>query len=168
MGDVAADIEQLTNSSFIKSELARLDRRFQGSSGKPIEGAVKQDLINLVREALKPLADWVEAVQSLRGRDARAAHWSAGEVANMRTAVLERRDGALTSLEGFTSHHDPLTAAAAHAAATSLTATFDILQGTLTLPVQEPAPALALTAELLKVPGVSVDTALGQVTLPPE
>ena len=132
---VAADIEKLTNSSFIKGELLTLDRRFQGASGKPIEGAGKQDLLNLVQEALKPLADWVEAVRSLDGRESRAERWSAGEVADMRSAVLERREGVLTAIETFTRHNEPMTAAAAYAAAASLIATFDILQGTRTLPV---------------------------------
>ena len=113
--DVAAEIEQLSNSNFIKSQLDTLDRRFQGSSGNRLQGAGKQDLLNLVQEALKPLADWVEAVRSLGGRDAHATHWSAGEVAEMRSAVLERRHGVLTTLERLTSHNDPLTAAAAHA-----------------------------------------------------
>ncbi len=84
----------------------------------------------------------------------------------MRSAVLERREGVLTAIETFTRHNEPLTAAAAYAAAASLIATFDILQGTRTLPVWEPAPALVLTAELLKVPGVHVNAALEQVTLP--
>jgi hypothetical protein len=163
--EVAAEIERLTTSSFVKSELDKLDRRFQGSSSKPIEGASKQNLLNLVQEALKPLTDWVEAVRSLVGRDARAEHWSAGEVADMRSAVLERRAGVLAALNGLPGQSDPLTAAAVHATTASLTGTFDILQGTRTLPVREPAPALVLTAELLKVPGVSVDSALEQVTL---
>lgn len=164
--DVTAEIEQLSNSNFIKSQLDTLDRRLQGSSGKRLQGAGKQDLLNLVEETLKPLADWVEAVRSLGGHDAHATHWSAGEVAEMRSAVLERRHGVLTTLERLTSHSDPLTVAAAHAAHASLTVTFDILHGTRTLPVREPAPALTLTAELLKVPGVSVDTVLRHVTLP--
>ena len=164
--EVAARIERLSDGSFVKNELDKLDQRFRASSGKPIQGAGRQDLLNLVQEALVPLADWVAAVGSVSGRDVRAENWSAGEVAAMRSAVLQRRDGVLTALENLTNHNDPLTAAAAHAAVASLTGTFDILQGTGTLPAREPAPALALTAELLKVPGASVDTALRQVTLP--
>ena len=164
--EVAARVERLGDGSFVKNELDKLDQRFRASSGKPIQGASRQDLLNLVQEALVPLADWVAAVRSVSGRDVRAENWSAGEVAAMRSAVLQRRDGVLIALENLTNHSDPLTAAAAHAAVASLTGTFDILQGTGTLPAREPAPALALTAELLKVPGASVDMALRQVTLP--
>ena len=164
--EVAASIERLGDGSFVKNELDKLDQRFRAASGKPIQGAGRQDLLNLVQEALVPLADWVAAVGSVSGRDARAANWSTGEVAAMRSAVLERRDSVLAALENLTNNKDPLTAAAAHAALASLTWTFDILQGSGTLPAREPAPALALTSELLKVPGASVDTALRQVSLP--
>lgn len=165
--EVAADIERLSDHGFIKSELDTLDRRFQGASGKPIEGSGRQDLLNLVQEALKPLADWIQAVRSLGAREARAEHWAAGEVGEMRTAVLARRDGVLAALAALADHGDPLVASASEAAAASLTATFGILAGTATLPVREPAPALVLTAELLKVPGVTVDSALEDVSLPP-
>ena len=164
--EVISDIKRLSDSGFVRGELDDLDRRFQRSSGKRIEGAGKQDLLNLVQEALRPLADWVEAVRSIGGREARAAHWSTGEVAAMRSVVLERRDDVVTALQRFAGHGDPFVAAAATAAIASLTATFDILQDSRALPPREPFPALPLTAELLKFPGVSVDTALQRITLP--
>jgi hypothetical protein len=166
IAEVVAHIERLSDSSFIKSELDQLDRHYQGSSGKPIEGAGRRDLLNLVQEALKPLADWVAAVGSLGARNARVEHWSVGEVADMRAAVLDRRDGVLAAFQQLAAHSDELTSAAAQAGAVSLTGTFDILQNTRTLTVREPFPALVLTAELLKVPGSVVDSGLGQIMTP--
>ncbi|MGH3402320.1 MAG: hypothetical protein ACRDRJ_07375 [Streptosporangiaceae bacterium] len=163
---VVGSIEKISDSGFIKGELDQLDRHYQGSSGKPIEGAGRRDLLNLAQEALKPLGDWVAAVRSLDGRDTRAEHWGAGEVADMRAAVLARREGVLTAFRHLAGHDDQLTRAAAQAGAASLAGTFDILQNIWELPVRESAPALVLTAELLKVPGAIVDAGLGQIATP--
>ncbi|WP_394619090.1 hypothetical protein JNUCC0626_08325 [Lentzea sp. JNUCC 0626] len=166
--EVADFVDKLSTSSFIKSELDKLDRRFQGTSGKPIEGAGRQDLLNLVQEALKPLADWVVAVRSLDNREMLDRHWSAGEVAEMRRAVLDRRGGVLGALENLTHHNDPLTAAAARAASHAMITTFNILEGTRKLPAREPSPELVLTVELLKLADATVDHGTECVVAPRE
>ncbi len=166
LDDVVADLARLTDSSYLRSTIDTLDRRFQGSSGKPIEGAGRQDLLNLVSEALSPLADWVETVRAIGVQQTRGQHWSAAEIATLRTLVLDRATAALGALEAQLSHPDALTAAAARAAHASLTGTFAVLDGTGVLPAGEPSPQQALTVELLRVPGATVDVALGAVTAP--
>ncbi|MGI8333690.1 hypothetical protein ACRYCC_27390 [Actinomadura scrupuli] len=163
--EAASAILGLGDAAHVAREIDMLDRKFKGMSGKPIEGAGRQDLVNIIHEAIQTLAKWTEAVLSLR-RSGTAQHWSTGEVADMRTAVLDRRQSVLAALAAQSEHTDPLLAAASRVAVTSLTLTFAVLDGEAALPAGEPAPAFALTAELLKVPGAVVDAVLGRVTVP--
>ncbi len=163
--EVAAAIAHLADSSNVKDEIDILDRKFQGTSGKPIEGAGRQDLITLVREVLTPLAEWVSAVQSLTGRDDKST-WSTGEVADMRASVLGTGDALFRALKELEGNNDPLTAAAAKAATASLKGTFEVLQGARTLPSPELAPTYVLSAELAKLPGVVLDGTLDEFVPP--
>ncbi|TDD00571.1 hypothetical protein E1292_28365 [Nonomuraea deserti] len=165
VNEATSVIQGLCDAAHVTREIDTLDRRFRGTSGKPIEGAGRQNLINLVQEAIQALASWAEAVLSLQ-RSGAAQQWSTGDVADMRAAVLDRRQAVLAALAAQTEHTDPMLAAASRAAATSLTLTFDVLDGGVALPIGEPAPAFVLTAELLKVPGAVIDTALSHVTVP--
>lgn len=165
VNEVASAIRRLDDASHIAREIDTLDRKFKGMSGKPIEGSGRQDLVNLAQEAIQTVASWTEAVLSLQ-RSGNSQQWSTGEVADMRAAVLDRSEAVLAALSAQSEHPDPLLAAASRAAAASLALTFAVLHGEAALPPREPAPAFALTAELLKVPGAVVDTALGRVTLP--
>ncbi|WP_143046942.1 AAA family ATPase [Amycolatopsis xylanica] len=161
--EVAADIERLADSDYVKDELDALDGQYQGNSGKPIEGAGRRDLLDLAREALTPLAEWVTVVRSL-SRDNGQSAWGTGEVADMRTAVLGRSDAVAEALKDLAGHDDPMIAAAAAAAISSLDETFAVLRGARTLASVEQAPEYVLTAELAKVPGAMIDNE--QVILP--
>ncbi|WP_410582289.1 AAA family ATPase [Amycolatopsis sp. lyj-108] len=161
--EVAAAIERLASSTFVRNELDALDGQYQGSSGKPIEGAGRRDLLDLAREALTPLAEWVTVVRSLRHDDGQST-WGTGEVADMRAAVLGRSDAVAVALKELAGHDDPMVAAAAMAAAASLEETFGVLRGARTLTSVEPAPEYVLTAELAKMPGAVIDNE--RVTLP--
>jgi hypothetical protein len=165
--EVAAAIAHLADGVNVKEEIDLLDRRFQGTSGKPIEGAGRRDLVGLVREVLTPLAEWVSAVQTLTGRDGKSA-WSTGEVADMRASVLRKGDALFVALNDLEGNNDPLTAAAAKAAAASLRSTFDVLEGVRTLSPAELAPAYVLSAELAKLSGVALDDSLEQFMPPPD
>jgi hypothetical protein len=165
VNEVASAIRRLGDAGHVAREIDTLDRKYKGSSGKPIEGAVRQDLVNLVAEAVQTLADWTEAVLSIQ-RSGTAQQWSTGEVADMRAVVLGHSAAVLTILNAQSEHSDPLLAAASRAAAASLMLTFAVLDGSSKLPSGEPAPAFVITAELLKVPGALIDTALSRVTKP--
>ncbi|RSN33168.1 hypothetical protein DL990_14250 [Amycolatopsis sp. WAC 01416] len=161
--EVAAAIERLASSAFVKSELDALDGQYQGSSGKPIEGAGRRDLLDLARDALTPLAEWVTVARSLR-HDVGQSTWGTGEVADMRAAVLVRSDAVAVALKELAGHDDPMIAAAAMAAVGSLEETFGVLRGARTLTSVEQAPEYVLTAELAKMPGAMIDNE--RVSLP--
>ncbi|GAA1738356.1 hypothetical protein [Nonomuraea bangladeshensis] len=165
VNEVTSVIQRLGEASHVAREIDILDRKLRGTSGKPIQGAGRQNLINLVQEAIQALAGWAEAVLSLQ-RSGAGRHWSTGDVADMRATVLDRRKAVLAAMAAQTEHTDPLLAAASRAAATSLTLTFAVLAGEAALSVGEPVATFVLTAELLKVPGAIVDTALSHVTVP--
>jgi hypothetical protein len=163
---VVTELARLNDSTFVRSSIDGLDRRFQGASGRPIEGAGRQDLHALFTEAMRPMADWVDNVRARNGEASRSQHWSTGEVAALRTVVFDRRSAALAALDEMRGHTDELVAAAAAAAHTSLADTLAILDGSATLPVSEPTPQQALTLELLRVTNARVDSDLGEITAP--
>ncbi|WP_347059735.1 hypothetical protein ABC795_04625 [Blastococcus sp. HT6-30] len=163
--EVVSAIRRLSDSSTITREIDDLDRRFRGVSGRPIEGAGRQDLVTLAAETVQALAAWADAVLSLK-RSSTAQTWSTSVIAEMRQAVLACRAQVLAALHTQAGHSDPLLAAAAAAAAQSLTLTFAVLDGEQSLPAGEPTPGLALSVELLKVPGASAGTGMAQVRLP--
>lgn len=163
--DVIRVIRRLSDNSQVSREIEELDRKFRGASGKPVEGASRQDLVNLIQETVQTLTGWTDLVLALQ-RSNTPQQWSTVEVTQMTTALRERRRSVLNALEAQSENSDPLLAAASRAAATSLTLTFDLLEGEARLAAGEPAPAFALTAELLKVPGADVDTALSRVATP--
>jgi|GEM_PF-3984896 len=165
VNDVATIIRQLADNSHVTRELDTLDRRFKGISGRSLEGAGRQDLVNLVQEVIQPLSEWTKAVLSVR-HSGGAHTWSSSEVADMRNEVLTRQDAVLTALLAQSEHGDPILAASSRAAIASLTLTFAVLAGADALAAEEPTAAFALTGELLKVPGAVIDDALGHVTIP--
>jgi hypothetical protein len=105
VNEVASAIRRLGDASHIAREIDSLDRRFKGSSGKPIEGSGRQDLVNLAQETVQTLAGWTESVLSLQ-RSGNSQQWSNGEVADMRTAVLDRREAVLAALAAQSEHPD--------------------------------------------------------------
>ncbi|MFB9905532.1 ATP-binding protein [Allokutzneria oryzae] len=165
VNEVSAALATLSDSSAVTGELDLLDRKLRGSGGKPVEGAGRQALLNLVQEALRPLAEWTETVLSLT-RANRRDTWSTGEITAMREALLTSRPAVVEALMKQAQHSDRMVAAAARAAIGSLTMTFSVLEGKRALLAREPAPELVLTGELLKVPGASIDLSLSKVTAP--
>ncbi|MFJ7212891.1 hypothetical protein [Amycolatopsis sp. NPDC098790] len=164
--DTVLDLaRKLGDPTFVKEQIAVLDRKFKGNSGRSIEGAGLRDLENLASEALQALTGWAESVVSV-GRTSRPGEWSAGEVSDMRAVMLARRDAVLAAFAARGEHDDPMIAAAARGGARVMAATFDLLERGLPLSGREPSPALALSVDLLKVPHSSVDHVLGKVSVP--
>jgi hypothetical protein len=155
LGAVTAAVVKLSDHASLGKEIDILDRRFKGSSGKPIEGAARQDLLALAADGLARVSAWLEA-----------AGWTTADLTEMRSEVLTHAGPALTALTEQTARDDALAGAAAVAAAQSLTATFALLDGTGALPAGETLPDVVLTSELLKVPGAVVDVTSGLVTPP--
>ncbi|SEH03929.1 AAA domain-containing protein [Nonomuraea solani] len=163
--EVTNAIQRLGDPAHIAREIDALDRELRGTSGKPLQGAGRQNLVNLAQEAMQTLVGWAEAVLALQ-RSGTAQEWMTGDVADMRAAVLARRQAVLAALAAQAQHTDPLLAAASRAAASSLEVTFSVLAGEAAFPAGEPTATFVLTAELLKVPGAVVDATLSRVTVP--
>ncbi|MGI6876383.1 AAA family ATPase [Amycolatopsis sp. 3B14] len=164
--DTVLDLaRKLGDPTFVKEQIAVLDRKLKGNSGRSIEGAGLRDLENLASEALQALTGWAESVVSV-GRTSRPDEWSAGEVSDMRAVMLARRDAVLAAFAERGEHDDPMVAAAARGGARVMAATFDLLERGLPLSAREPSPALALSVDLLKVPEASVNHILGKVSVP--
>ncbi|MCW2749995.1 MAG: hypothetical protein JWR83_1105, partial [Aeromicrobium sp.] len=163
--ETAATMVRLSDPSEINRELDMIDGTLRGRGGKPLDGPGRHDLVNLVTEVRRPVSAWVEAVLAVAEHKRNSGNsWAAQELSDMRIAVLARADAVLDALEE--SATDPLYAAAAHAAASSLPVTFALLDGDASLSISEPPAALVLTGELLKVEGATVEPGLGNVTLP--
>ena len=166
IGSVTASALQLADHGTIAKEIDTLDRLFKGNSGKPIEGASRQNLFALASDALAQVSAWLEVVAALRATSASGDSWATGELMGMRTIVLEHADAALTALDEQTPRDDAVAGAAVVAARASLEETFALLGGTRALPPGEMLPDVALTAELLKIKGASVEPTSGFVTPP--
>ena len=164
--DVETRVQHLSDPSVRERVIDELDAHFRGTSGKPIEGAGRQDLHALVLETLRPVRSWLEltaAMAQTGGQD----EWTTGEVADMRSALLAQRDQALAALTAqTTSSKSALVTAAADAAHASLTQTFSLLDGTESLHAGEPRVTVALDLELLKADSVAVGEA-GTLALEP-
>jgi hypothetical protein len=164
--EVTSRVLELSGHGVISKEIDWLDAKFKGNSGKPIQGAVRQDLITLAEDALHRVSAWLESINALDSATQGGAAWATSELTEMRDVVLSHADSALASLETHIGRGDAFAGAAAVAARDSLHVTFELLRGKLSLPVREPSADLALTAELLKVPGATVEPASGLVTAP--
>ncbi|MFZ0119852.1 MAG: hypothetical protein WAL99_10490 [Pseudonocardiaceae bacterium] len=163
--ETAATMVRLSDPREANRELDTIDRMLRGRGAKPLDGACRRDVINLISEARRPISAWVEAVLAAaeHQRDS-GKSWAVQELAVMRTAVLSRTDAVLDALKESAS--DPLCAAAAHSAASSLAVTFALLDGAASLSIKEPPAGLVRTGELLKVEGATVEPGLGNVTVP--
>jgi hypothetical protein len=158
--EVTAQVLHLSGHGAIGKEIDRLDTKYKGNSGKPIQGAGRQDLVNLATDALHRVSAWLDSVTALEHATQTGSTWATGELTDMRAAVLEHASDALAALDAQTGRSDAV------AARDSLATTFALLDGSAALPPREPLADLALTAELFKVPGATVEPASGLVTVP--
>ncbi|RCG32719.1 hypothetical protein DQ384_04370 [Sphaerisporangium album] len=156
---VAAEVRRLSQPDEVVKELDKLDHRhIRASSGKPVEGLARRNLLGLMTESLMVVSEWTEAVTALNRQMAGGRAWATEEIATMRATIRECEKGVLAGLAAQSAGTDnPLVAAAAEAASRSMKEIFDLLEGDTKLPLGEVPADLALTAELLKVPGATLD-----------
>ena len=164
VADVRKEVLKLSAHGAINKDIDQLDAKYRATSGKPLQGSGRQDLVNLAEEALHRVSTWLERVSALEGLAQPGQEWATGELTEMRDVVLSRAADALATLRVQGGRGGTVERAAALAAHESLTVTIGLLDGTGTLPGREPPADLALTAELLKVPGATVEPALGRVS----
>lgn len=163
---VREQVRHLSGHGVISKDIDRLDAKYKGHSGKQLQGAGRQDLVNLAEDALRRVSSWLEGIAALEGAIQPGQEWTTTELTAMRDAVVSRAPDALEALRAQTGRGDTVARAAAKAAHDSLDLTVGLLVGTATLPGREPPADLALTGELLKVPGATIDPTLGRVSAP--
>ncbi|MGW2549034.1 hypothetical protein [Streptomyces sp. NPDC001635] len=150
---VREQAERLSKLAEVSNEIDRMDRKYRSSSGKPLQGSGRQDLVHLVERAAGLVKEWCLAVDSTRRGDRCDGNRAAKEISSLRQYLLDGREAALGELERPARRSDTLAAATAWAARASMEELFAMLAGdTVTRRSGGPSdPELVLDAELLKV-----------------
>ncbi|WP_329172525.1 hypothetical protein OG754_10910 [Streptomyces decoyicus] len=145
--------ERLSKLSEINSEIDRMDRKYRSSSGKPLQGSGRHDLVHVVERAVGLAKEWCLAVDGARRGDRSDGNRAAKEISSLRQSMLARRDAVLTELERLAKRPGTVAAAAAWAARSAMEELFALLSGgTGTGNHRSGAdPELVLDVELLKV-----------------
>ncbi|MGV9760244.1 hypothetical protein ACWDUC_31110 [Streptomyces tricolor] len=145
--------ERLSKLTEISNEIDRMDRRHRSSSGKPLQGSGRQDLVHLVERAVGLVKEWCLAVDGIRRGDRSDGNRAAKEVSALRQSLLDGEEAVLGELERTARRADADSAAMAWAARASMEELFALLAGhTATPRTGGPVdPELVLDAELLKV-----------------
>jgi hypothetical protein len=165
---IAAEVMRLANNAEIEREISSAEKRFRRNVRRPLEGAARRTLAELVEETLTPLSDWAQAGLALHRESGGSSteRWTSTELANLRATIKSKRDSVSASIASTYAQQVPQTAAAAHAALASLNESFDFAVSGTGMDGPEPAVELAAELEFLRVPGVAVDETAGEVTLP--
>lgn len=145
--------ERLSKLSEINGEIDRMDRKYRTSSGKPLQGSGRQDLVHVVERAAGLAKEWCLAVDGARRGDRSDANRAAKEISSLRQSMLTRHDAVLTELDQLAKRPGTFVAAAAWAARSSMEELFALLSGDTraTLSGSGADPELVLDVELLKV-----------------
>ncbi|WP_078870909.1 hypothetical protein [Streptomyces caatingaensis] len=148
-----AMVERLGRLSEIQSEIDRVDREFRGSSGTPLQGSGRQDLVHLVERVVDCVKTWLDVTGTL-ARGKAADEWAVQEIAAMRQEVLDLQSGVFAELESAMGRSGLLSVAAATAARDSLVAVFQELGhgAAARRSAAEPDAHQLVDAELLKIP----------------
>ncbi|MGW1993357.1 hypothetical protein [Embleya sp. NPDC001921] len=145
LDEVAEALRRLTKHHELESRLSAIDEEFRNGKGHRLEGPARRRLLEYARESLGTVSRWVDAMRRVAETESEAESWIAGPLADLRHTLIADRPEADRELADFAAHTgDPLAAGAARAAAASLSATLDLLDGRpLTGP--EPTPETLLT-----------------------
>ncbi|MEU6541565.1 hypothetical protein [Streptomyces sp. NPDC047000] len=145
--------ERLSKLTEINNEIDRMDRKHRSSSGKPLQGSGRQDLVHLVERAAGLAKEWCLTVDGARRGGRSEGNRAAKEISSLRQTLLDGKKAVLEELEQLTRRPGAVAAAEAWAARTSMTELFALLAGDTgtTRPECAVAPELVLDAELLKV-----------------
>ncbi|CAM5674022.1 hypothetical protein SHIRM173S_12235 [Streptomyces hirsutus] len=146
--------ERLSKLSEVNAEIDRMDRKLRSSSGKPLQGSGRQDLVHAVERSVALVKEWCLTADRVRGSERSDTHRATKEISALRQLVLGHRATVVRELEKLARRSGTVAAAAAWAAHSSMEELFDLLSGDA-----RPAgtghgasdPELVLDAELLKV-----------------
>ncbi|MGP4052961.1 hypothetical protein [Streptomyces sp. 2A115] len=150
---VREQTERLSKLAEVNNEIDRMDRKHRSSSGKPLQGAGRQDLVHLVERAVGLAKEWCLVVDGTRRGDRSDSNRAVKEISSLRQSLLGAKEAALGELEQLARRSGALSAAAAWAARASMEELFALLTGgTKTMRTGGSlASELVLGAELLKV-----------------
>ncbi len=162
---VKAEVTRLNATSEISREIDRLDHQIRQNGAKPLVGGPRQNLHALAVGALSAVSAWLEAVTALERQARQGRTWATHAIGALRSELLSRRAPVAAVLTDRAGNPDPLTAAAAYAAAAAMEDTFALLAGDRSLTPGEPAADLVLTVELLKISGARLDSESSEVVL---
>ncbi|GGO38486.1 hypothetical protein [Streptomyces lasiicapitis] len=153
MQQVREQAERLSKLAEVNSEIDRMDRKHRSSSGKPLQGSGRQDLVHLVERAVGLVKEWCLAVDGTRRGDRSDGNRAAKEISSLRQYLLRGRVAALGDLEQLARRSDAISAATVWAARASMKDLFALLAGdtVTTRSGGQVDPELVLNAELLKV-----------------
>ncbi|PWG12322.1 hypothetical protein DF268_17150 [Streptomyces sp. V2] len=144
---VRAKADRLSGLPVVNAEIDRMDQTYRGPSGKPLQGAGRQDLVHLVERAVNQVKEWCQAVDDVRRGERSDVDRAAKEISSLRQSVLARRGAVLDELGRMTQRPDAV------AAGSAMEELFDLLSGAkgLTRKGSWVDPDTALDVELLKV-----------------
>ncbi|MGW1403525.1 hypothetical protein ACWCRF_33910 [Streptomyces sp. NPDC002405] len=145
--------ERLSKLAEISNEIDRMDRKHRSSSGKPLQGSGRQDLVHLVERAVGLVKEWCLAVDGIRRGDRSDGNRAAKEISALRQSLLDGKAAVLGELDRMARRSEAVSAATAWAARASMEELFALLAGhTVTTRPGGPVDLeLVLDAELLKV-----------------
>ncbi|MFJ6988395.1 MULTISPECIES: hypothetical protein [unclassified Streptomyces] len=151
---VREQAERLSKLAEVNSEIDRMDRKHRSSSGKPLQGSGRQDLVHLVERAVDIVKEWSLAVDVARRGDRSDGNRAAKEISALRQSLLDGREATLADLEQLARRSDAVSVATAWAARASMEDLFALLAGDIA-PARSggspDSPERVLDAELLKV-----------------
>ncbi|MEW2621538.1 hypothetical protein [Streptomyces sp. NPDC048106] len=150
---VREQAERLAKLAEINNEIDRMDRKYRSSSGKPLQGSGRQDLVHVVERVVALVREWCLAVDGTRRVDRSDGNRAVKEISSLRQFLLDAREAVLGELEQLARRSGAVAAATTWAARASMEELYALLAGdtTTTRPTGSVAPELVLDAELLKV-----------------
>ncbi|MEW1861220.1 hypothetical protein AB0399_12725 [Streptomyces sp. NPDC088194] len=151
--DAREQAERLSKLAEINSEIDRMDRKHRASSGKPLQGSGRQDLVHLVERAVGLVKEWCLVVDGSRRSGRSDSDRAAKEISALRQSLLDGKEDVLADLKRLARSSDAISAATAWAAHSSMEELFALLAGD-SAASRSDGPVdleLALNAELLKV-----------------
>ncbi|MFF7276197.1 hypothetical protein [Streptomyces griseorubiginosus] len=150
---VREQTERLSKLAEVNNEIDRMDRKHRSPSGKPLQGAGRQDLVHLVERAVGLAKEWCLVVDGTRRGDRSDRNRAVQEISSLRQSLLDAREAVLGELERLARRSGALAAATAWAARASMEELFALLTGdTATMRAGGSlAPERVLDVELLKV-----------------
>ncbi|MGC4997217.1 hypothetical protein [Streptomyces sp. DT195] len=127
--EVRERAERLSKLAEVNNEIDRMDRKHRSSSGKPLQGSGRQDLVHLVERAVALVKEWCLVVDGLRRADRSDGNRAVKEISALRQSTLARRETVLMELEQLARRSGAVAAAAAWAARASMEELFALLSG---------------------------------------